>query len=361
MKRFVRCLLLSLVVVAVASACQKQPPPEPVKPAQPAEPVAPPAPPMPKSDPSCVGPYAAGTPEVVKIGDTAWELNGATLSLKSDLKGKKLVIGAVTDIKEDTDENKKNLKLLTDWFKKNNVNLIVVAGDTGENAAQIESSIEILAAAKVPVVNIIGNREGKTEYRKAMVALKAKLGNVFDLNQVRRVDTPVADLVSMPGYFNASYIHSDDGCQYYQADLDALKEIIKAADSPVVLVSHGGPKQDGAQALDRTDAGENRGDPGLAKVMAEMKVPFGIFGNFHEAGGRGTSLAGDVKIDEAVTVDTLYVNPGPADAVSWQMNDGSTSVGMGALLTVQDGKASYQIHRLGAKSAKITKKPGKGK
>ncbi len=360
MKRLLSLSVALLVVVALTSACQKEapPPPEPAKPEVKVEPPAPP--PTPKSDPTCVGPMTTGTPETVTVGDQTWELNGAKMELKSELKKKgELVIGALTDIKEDSDENKANLKKLVDFFKKSKAQLIVVAGDTGQNQKEIEGALTVLATSKVPVFNIVGNREGKAEYRKAMVALKAKYGNVFDLNVIREVETPVLDIVSMPGYFNPSYLHNDDGCLYYQADLDALDAFIKARKEPVMLVSHGGPKQDGAEALDRTAEGENRGDPGLAKVMAEDKVPFGIFGTFHEAGGRATDLSGATRLDENKPYDSLYVNPGPADAVKWMMNDGSESEGMGALLTFKDGKLSYQIHRLGGKPAPKGKAPAK--
>ncbi|MBI5508152.1 MAG: hypothetical protein HY903_05310 [Deltaproteobacteria bacterium] len=357
MKRF-SILSLSLLVV-LAPGCEKAPPP----PAEPQQPVAQPTPPPPpaKSDPACVGPVTTGTPEKIVVGDETWELNGSTLSLKSALKDGQLVVGAVTDIKEDTEENKENLKLLVAWFKKHKANLIVVAGDTGENQGQVEGALDVLAAAKIPVLNIVGNREGKADYRKAMVALKAKHGNVFDLDVIRRVDTPVADIVSMPGYFNRAYLHNDDGCLYYPADIEALGGILKACDSPVVLVSHGPPKQEGVEALDRTAEGENRGDPGLAKAMAEHKVPYGIFGNFHEAGGRATDLSGKTRLEENKLHPALYMNPGPADGVRWIMNDGGESTGMGGLLTIKKDGAAYVIERLHQKPGPAKGKKAKGK
>jgi Icc-related predicted phosphoesterase len=350
MKRFLSLSLLLLAVITLTSACKKEvaPPPEPVKPVAKAQPTPPPPP---KSDPTCVGPVTSGTPEKVTVGDQTWELNGSTLVLKSALKKGELVIGAVTDIKEDSDENKGNLKKLVDFFKKNKAQIIIVAGDTGQNQKELEGALDVLAAAKIPVFNIIGNREGKTEYRKAMVALRAKHGNVFDLNMIRKVETSVVDIVSMPGYFNPSYLHNDDGCLYYPADLDALSALVKTCKAPALIVSHGGPKQEGPEALDRTAEGENRGDPGLAKVMADNKVPFGIFGNFHEAGGRATDFSGATRLEETKAHDALYINPGPADAVKWMMNDGSESEGMGAILILKDGKITHKIHRIGGKAA----------
>ena len=61
-------------------------------------------------------------------------------------------------------------------------------------------------------------------------------------------------------------------------DTAKLAELAASCDSPVLLVSHGGPLQSGAEAIDRTSEGENVGDPGLAKAIADAKIPFGIFG-----------------------------------------------------------------------------------
>ncbi len=340
----VRFILPALLLVAFSFACKEKEAPVEPTPTPAAEPAAPPA----VSDPICVGRVGTGTPETLTVGPSTWELNGSTLKMTSAVKGGALIVGAITDIKEDTEENKANLKDLVAWFIKEKVDLVVVAGDTGETQAQIEAALDILAGVKVPVFNIIGNREGKNDYQKAMVALRAKHGNIFDLNAIRRVDTPVADLVSLPGYFNPAYIHNQDGCQFFAADVAATGEIIKGADSPVVLVSHGGPLQEGPLALDRTAEGANVGSPEVAKLMAEQKVPFGIFGNIHEAGGRGVDLKGATVLEQDIPHEALYLNPGPADSVRWVMNDGSISEGMGAILVIKDGKAAYRLKKLGA-------------
>ncbi len=344
-----RCL--SLFVVVFAFACKSQTAEPTEVPATEAAPVAPVG-----SHPACVGPVVEGAAETLKVGAAEWEFAGSTVRMKSGVNDGALTIGAVADIKEDTDENKSNLETLVAWFEKEAVDLIVVAGDTGETQPQIENVLTILAGANVPVFNIIGNREGKTDYGKAMASLRPK--NVFDLNVVRRIDTPVADIVSMPGYFNPSYIHSDDGCQYFAEDVAALSALVGTCDSPVVLVSHGGPRQEGPEALDRTAEGANVGDPALTRLLEERKVPFGIFGNIHEAGGRATDRAGENVLAEKDFHTELYLNPGPADGVRWMMNDGSLSVGMGAVMKIKDGLAAYKTKRLGevAESPKKKKK-----
>ncbi|MEM6733490.1 MAG: hypothetical protein AAF658_18165, partial [Myxococcota bacterium] len=214
-----------------------------------------------------------------------------------------------------------------------------------------------IAEAGVPVFNIAGNREGKEDYKTAMEEVAKNHPNVFDLNQIRRVDTEFVDFISMPGYFNPSYIHAEDGCQYFQADVDALDELVKASDSPVVLVSHGGPLQKGEEAIDRTAEGSNVGDEMLTKAIEKNKIPFGLFGNIHEAGGRATDLAGETLLPEGKPQESMFVNPGPGDAVAWQMNDGTESLGMAGVITFDaQGRGSYKIERVGGKDSKVAGK-----
>jgi Icc-related predicted phosphoesterase len=350
--------LSSLALAAlVGSACQQKAeeqemsaaPPVPVK----AEAA--------KTDTDCVGPITTGAPQALTIGATNWELAGSTLTEKSPRKGDTLVVGVVTDIKEDSPENLANLREFAKWFKANNVDLIVNNGDTGETQAQIENALGILAEIKVPVLSIIGNREGRKVHKAALAAAHAKHGNIFNLVNVRRVDTSIADFVSMPGYHNPNYIHAEDGCMYTAEDTASLVEAVKASNSPVVVISHGPPHMDGPNALDRTSEGDNVGDPAIAKVIAEHRVAFGIFGNIHEAGGKAVDLKGEKVIAQNTFVDALYLHPGPADGVRWVMNDKSESVGMAAILTIKGAKASYQIKRMDDPQKKIAKGGGKKK
>ncbi|MEO0813191.1 MAG: metallophosphoesterase, partial [Myxococcota bacterium] len=274
------------------------------------------------------------------------------------LKKKKLIVGALTDVKENSPENLANLDVFLKHFKKAKVDLIIVAGDSGLDEEQLVGVLGKVAESKVPVFNIAGNREGKADYVSAMEKVAKDHPNVFNLNAVRRIDTPFADFVSMPGYFNPSYIHAEDGCQYFQADVDGLDALAKASDSPVVLISHGGPLQTGEQAIDRTAEGANVGDSMLTKAIEKNAIKFGIFGNIHEAGGRATDLAGETLLPEGQSHESLFLNPGPADAVAWQMNDGSESLGMASVLTFDNqGQASYAIHRVKEGEAKVAGTP----
>ncbi|MEM6274039.1 MAG: metallophosphoesterase [Myxococcota bacterium] len=323
---------------------------EDVEEPKPAEPTA--------STKACVGPIEDGEPVKVKIGKQMWERRGSTLSATKGLKKKKLVVGTLSDVKEDSEENLANLDVLVKKFKKAKVDLVMVAGDSGLDQKQIVGVLNKIAGIGVPVFAIAGNREGEADYTAALTEVTQANPNVLSLNEIRRIDTPFADFVSLPGYFNPNYIHAEDGCQYFQADVDQLDELAKASDSPVVLISHGGPKQSGEEGIDRTAEGDNVGDPMLLAAIEKNKIPFGIFGNIHEAGGRATDLEGTKVLAEGKSFDSMYLNPGPADGVAWQMNDGSESIGMGAVFTIDaDGKATYAMHRIPDPSKKVAKKP----
>ncbi len=366
MSQFRRVLPLVLFAFAACDTDKKPDQPPPVPPPAPADAAPNDAVPEaqgPKTaDADCIGPEATGTAKTHQWNGITWEENGSTLAWTGPARDA-VIVGTVTDIKESSEENLANLKAFIAWFKKNKVDMIIVDGDSGTTQAGIEQALDVLAGAQVPVFVTIGNGEGRVVYKTAMAAIQQRSPHVFDLVKIRRVHTPQADFVSLPGYFNPAFIHAKDGCQYYPADVEATGAIIKASKSPVVLVSHGGPKQSGQYGVDLTTEGNHVGDPDMIQVMAANKVPFGIFGNIHEAGGHATNSDGSELIPPKKMVDQLYLNPGPADAVTWMMNDKSESEGMAAIMTISKGKASYDILRRGGKPAVVakakTKKKGK--
>lgn len=341
---------LWLVTVVALAGCDKKTEitPVPVAPVSESRPVSSKTHAYVPTPPECVGPVAGGAPQKRDIAGRQWELSGSTLRLLQESGPDKVVIGALTDIKEGSADNLANLEQFVKWFKKKKADIIVVAGDSGEDREQIEKVLTLLSGSGLPVFVIIGNRDGRKDYREAVAAVSAKHANVFNLNTLRRVDLPGVDLISMPGYHNPAYIHAEDGgCAYQSRDVAALTDLVKACNSPVLLVSHGGPKQDGREGIDRTADGENVGDPQLTAAIKKNNIPFGIFGNIHEAGGRATDLAGKIVLGQGVAFSSMYLNPGPADGVTWIMNDKSESIGMAALLSIDKGKASYRIKRLG--------------
>ncbi|MEO1172424.1 MAG: hypothetical protein AAFX94_10280, partial [Myxococcota bacterium] len=143
-------------VVPFLFACQQDKQPDVIEGVKPvdSEPatadVKEPAPPK-KSFPECVGPIGDGESKEITIGNQKWELNGSTLSAKSGLKKNKLVVGALTDIKEDSEENLANLDVFVEHFKKAKVDLVMIAGDSGLDKSQLLGVLAKVAEVGVPV------------------------------------------------------------------------------------------------------------------------------------------------------------------------------------------------------------------
>ena len=300
------------------------------------------------SDPECIGAFSAkGDAKTMTVGGQTFELKGAHLKQTSNDADSKTTLGVMANIKEDTPENLANIKAILGFFETESVEAIVIAGDLGESEGQIMNVLKPIAETGLPVFITIGNREKSADFNKAAKAVAKDHPGVVNLNFVRLVSLDDVSLVSVPGYYNKSYIHAQGGCHYQSSDLAIAKEAAMAGGKkPVVLVSHGGPKQDGPDAIDRTLEQANVGNPALAKMMANAGIKFGIFANIHEAGGKATDPSGKKLISQNQAVDAMFLNPGATDAVSWPMNDETRSVGMAAVMTIDGGKASYKIHRI---------------
>jgi Icc-related predicted phosphoesterase len=321
------------------------------------EPTAPPKvepPPKVESRAECVGRPATAPEETLEIGGKKYLRKGSTIALEGQDADDEFVIGQVSDIKDHTPENAANLKVAFDWMKGEKVDAVVVTGDLGESAESIQRVVEDAAGLGVPVLAIIGNRECGSHFTAGVKAAQAKFKNVINMNEVRVFNTDDVSIVSMPGYYNKSYIHCAEGCEYTADDVRALPEIAKAATAGVkVLISHGPPQQAGAQAIDRIHEGANVGDPVLAEVMKGGLFQFGLFGNIAEAGGYATDLSGATRVAPEAFADSFYLNPGPMDSVRWMMLDGSQSVGMAATVKVKGKQAAYKVKRLAPGEAKV--------
>ena len=110
---------------------------------------------------------------------------------------------------------------------------------------------------------------------------------------------------------------------------------------------HGPPHGSGNAALDFSTAGDiNAGDPEVNRAIKEGHIPFGLFSNIKESGGRGTAEPEAVTaVKEGTPSKTLYVAAGPGDTMKWGMNDGTTSYGMAQVVSFKDGQASYKVLR----------------
>ncbi len=345
------------------------------------------------SDDDCVGPLRrSGKPRTVELAGVGYQLDGYLLSQTAGDPDNEAVIGVISDTKEDSDSNRENLKAILDFFKKEKVEIILHLGDVAsvpplpeeievpekgpdgtplsaeqqdiirrrelsrarreamtKGVEDIVEMISALAESGLPVFVIIGNRECKSTFNMALDTLAEDFPNVFNLNFVRRVDLDDVDIISQPGYHDPEYIHCNwDRCLYYESDTLALEELAKECDDPVLLVSHGPPRQKDRNGIDVVSDGANVGNPWLTRVLEKAGIKFGAFGNIQEAGGKATTLDGSSIITQDTFVDSFYLNPGPADSMRWSMNDGTESRGMAAVIHLVDKKASYKVFRIGS-------------
>ncbi|MEE2959317.1 MAG: metallophosphoesterase [Myxococcota bacterium] len=306
------------------------------------------------TDPACVGKFGEGPKQDLEVQGGSWERSGSTLRYTGTSMAE-LRVGVLSDIKDASEANLRNLEAFRTEFEKAKVQLVLITGDLGESEEDIVAGLDVLVKLQVPVLAVIGNREGRGVFTRGLQTANAKNPLVQNFNQIRTVVTPVGALYSLPGYFDPEYLHAKDGCLYGKADIDALTGALSKAPAglPRVLVSHGGPQMTGDMAIDMTADGKHTGDPAMLELVKSQGIQCGIFGNIHEAGGKATGLTGASILSPGEWHPSLYLNPGPADSVRWAMNDKSESVGMAAVVTFKGGKAKYEIHRRSAGAEKL--------
>jgi len=279
-------------------------------------------------------------------------LKGGRAEVHAEAAPKESRLGLLAAVKDFSPETKANLGQFVAAFKKAGVSGIVVDGDSAYGVDDQDSTLtdlfSWLGEQGLPVYAVIGNSESRSSFNRALLAAFRKHPLVINLNLVRRVEGDGFTLVSLPGYYDARYIHESAGCKYKPEDAQELSRIARGAPSPVVLVTHGPPRQEGKAALDVTDDGHNVGDPDLAAAIAESKISFGVFGHILESGGRATDLEGKKPVKQGQLASALYLNPGPAFADPWGLNGGGVSHGMAAILTLKNGKGEWQQVKAGA-------------
>ena len=263
----------------------------------------------------------------------------------------RLVLGVLANIENSTPETLSNLDAFVAAFAEAEVDAILVAGDVGDSRTDLDATLAGLGKSGKPVLAMVGNREGRVDFQGAMEAIREDAPAVFNLNRVRRVNTPAMDLITLPGYNDRNYVHKADGCVYDASEIEFLSKLAEEADSPVLLVAHAAHMMEGEDAIDHAIDTGNIGNPDLREWVLEHKVRFGVYANAQEAGGKGTDAVGTRVVKPATSVGELFVNPGPAMADPWTMNDRSESRGMGMVLTFADGKLAYDVVRLGAEAS----------
>lgn len=297
----------------------------------------------------CIGPpthYA--TPDVTEKDGFRFEYTGATVKLRrSAPKPQKQVrFGLLAGIKDLDPDTQATLQRFFAEFERADVDAVVIGGDTSSEPDQLEAIFTFLAnATKRPLLVIAGNMERGASLNYALTKVRSGgASHLVNMDLVRRADFDGADVISLGGYHDKAFLHLAGGCIYTDKHVDQLEAMAKQADDPVVLLTHGPPRQKGQQALDFVPGAENVGDPRLTKLVTSLAIPFGITGHILEAAGKGTDVAGRILPPKKLH-PTLFVNQGSANPLPWKLNDGSTSYGLAALMTIEGKKASYEVLR----------------
>ena len=298
----------------------------------------------------CNAPFAGvAKPEVKTGGGFVYEFAGGTIKVRREKprKEKAAKLGVIAGIKDLEPETQDALKKVLALFEAADVDALVIGGDTAEAPKDLDKIYGFLVeTTKRPILTIAGNTERGGAHNYAVAKLrKAGSFHLINMGLSRRYDGEGVDLVSLAGYHDKRYLHLSGGCLYTDKAVGEAVSAAKAADDPVVLLSHGPPKQTGKQALDYVPQVGNVGDPALGELIKQGKIPFGVFGHILEAGGHASDLAGKL-LPQKKLFGALYLNQGSVNPLIWKMNDGTTSYGLAAILTVQGKQASYEMIRL---------------
>src|SRR5882672_10106286 len=223
-------------------------------------------------------------------------------------------------------------------LKGRGADVLIAAGDLGDNPDEQETLLGAVAESGLPVIAVAGNREVRSDLDAAEAELRKKGARIIDLSRTRIVDLGDATVVGLPGAFERRQLHAEGACIYAQREIDAVAAVLDRLPRPTLLVAAVPPRGQDARALDVSE-GQNVGDPRLSPLL--QKAQFAIFGQVWESGGRAIDGRG-APVPPTTDSPQLYLNPGAADRTPWPMADGSTVPGQAALLTVHGRNAAWE-------------------
>lgn len=295
---------------------------------------------------TCVGPdEALSRPEVKTFGGYELTLSGARAKVRR-VEGPAVAgevrLGVISGIKELDKATRASLDEFFAKFKAAKVEGVLLGGDSAENELDLEDVLAYVAAQDLPTYAVIGNWESRAPFNRAIRAVAKDHPNLVNLDLVRHLEAEAFDVVSLGGYSDKGYVKGSGACLYKPADAATIVKFAQEAKHPVVLLMHGPPQQKGKEAIDFVPGAGNVGDKDVTAAIVEAKIAFGVHGHILEAGGRATDLAGK-PLAAGKPHPQLFLNPGGASALPWKMNDGKTSYGLAAILTLKGKTASYEI------------------
>ncbi len=294
----------------------------------------------------CFGEGLKVAAKAMTVGGKKYTQEGNKLSLVDKDEDDEFTFGVLANIKTDLQPTFQGLDKMYAWFTQNKVDAVLVGGDTGEQYDDLKRILEFIGKKGLLTFVVVGNREKADDFDKAFGELSKTYPNLVNGNKIRHFAADDVDLLTLPGYYDANFMHNKPGCVYTEKELAKLAALRKTAGNALVLLGHASPKGAGKTSIDFAAEGGNVGDAKLTGFLKSNNVPFGVFSNIQEAGGKAVGADLQTVVAEGTLADKLYLNPGAADSDPWQMNDGKVSKGMAAVLKIKGGKASYNVFRV---------------
>jgi len=254
----------------------------------------------------------------------------AVLRARSAPAGHRMVLGVLGDTREALPATLEQLQRLAQQFRRASVSAVVVLGGIDTSFEGIKQVLAPLRAAG-PVLALPGDRESRSGFCAA-----AETERATDLVRVRALDVGWIGLVAVPGYHLPHHLMArEQGCSYDDPDIRGLLDLVQQLPALRLLVAHGPPRGEGAQAVDRALGQVNIGDPLLRRLMQEAQIGFGLFAHVHESVGHATTVDG-ARVRPMTWSSSLLLNVGAADSVPHENLDGSWSRGNAAIVELTD-------------------------
>ncbi len=294
---------------------------------------------------ACPGPLdTLNKSRTLKLGGKTYQHTGSELRITNPDADHNVNIGVITAIKDTAPGTKANIKEALHWFKSAGVDWVIVNGDLALEEFDLEEVMELLGRSKLPTLLLIGNSESRGSWARTYRSRALKYPNLINGVWVRRIIADDVEFWTLPGYHDKAFVRQGAGCVYKPSDLEEMSATFKASGKgPIVLVSHGPPRGEGAQAIDLIYDKKNVGDANINTLIEEAQIPFGLFGHILEAGGRAVGKNMRTRVAQNTWTSHLYLNAGSLSGDPWKLLDGKLVHGMAILVSIKQNEAKYEV------------------
>tara|TARA_B100000676_G_C18038139_1_gene823062 strand:+ start:641 stop:1690 length:1050 start_codon:yes stop_codon:yes gene_type:complete len=295
----------------------------------------------------CPGPLAEfSEPRKIQLANKTYTHNGYKMMVENPDADKDVKIGILGAIKDMSKGTRNNLDAAIKWFKEEGIEWLIANGDISRDEFDLVDAIDYLAKTGLPTLILPGNIDSAGSFARAYMERSEKYPNLINGMWVRQIAADDIEFWVVPGYHDKRFMQYSSSCLFKDDDVQVMLEtLLPEEEAPLALVSHGPPRGKGKHALDYIIDGENVGHKGLAQLVKEQEIPFGIYGHILEAGGRGVLRNQKTPVKEGKPSKTLHVNAGSMSAFPWVMHNHKASYGLAMLMTIKDGKAHYKTKR----------------